>query len=101
MCVIVFTHQKLLLSVLRYMLDENEFRSPYGIRSISKTHETNPYRIDIGGQRFEVSYWPAESQSALFGGNSNWRGPIWFPINYLLIEGLERFHQILWRRNQS
>ncbi len=82
-----------LRSVLRYMLDEREFLSPYGIRSLSKFHETNPYRIDIGGQRFEVSYWPAESRSGLFGGNSNWRGPIWFPINYLLIEGLERFHQ--------
>lgn len=82
-----------LLSVLRYMLDENEFLSAYGIRSISKFHATNPYRIDISGQRFAVGYWPAESQSGLFGGNSNWRGPIWFPINYLLIEGLERFQQ--------
>lgn len=81
-----------LVAVLRYMLDENEFLSEYGIRSLSKYHETHPYRITVAGETFEVSYWPAESKSGLFGGNSNWRGPIWFPINFLIIEGLQRFH---------
>ena len=78
--------------VLRVMLDENEFLSPYGIRSLSKYHEQHPYRLEVGGQTHEVPYWPAESRSGLFGGNSNWRGPIWFPINYLLIESLQKFH---------
>lgn len=81
-----------LLSVLRYMLDEDEFLSPYGVRSLSKVHE-DPYSINIGGQHFAIEYWPAESRSGLFGGNSNWRGPIWFPINYLLIESLRIFHR--------
>ena len=79
--------------MLGYLLDEDEFLSAYGIRSISKVHEANPYRLDLNGQTFEVGYWPAESQSGLFGGNSNWRGPIWFPINYLIIEGLQRFYR--------
>jgi hypothetical protein len=78
--------------VLRYMLDENEFLSPSGIRSISKIHE-NPYRLTIGGRTFSISYQPAESRSGLFGGNSNWRGPIWFPINYLLIQALRTYHR--------
>jgi hypothetical protein len=81
-----------LRSILRYMLDENEFLSDYGIRSLSKAHET-PYGLDIGGQHFDIQYWPAESESGLFGGNSNWRGPIWFPINYLLIESLRKYHR--------
>ena len=81
-----------LQSVLRYMLDENEFLSPHGIRSISKVHET-PYELNIGGQNFSIQYAPAESRSGLFGGNSNWRGPIWFPINYLLIESLRKYHR--------
>ena len=79
-------------SVLRYMLDENEFLSPYGIRSISKAHEI-PYELNIGGQHFSIQYSPAESRSGLFGGNSNWRGPIWFPINYLLIEALRKYYR--------
>ncbi|MBV8388905.1 MAG: glucosidase [Mucilaginibacter sp.] len=80
-------------SLLRYMLDENEFLSPYGIRSVSKYHLNNPYRIKVDGQVFSVKYLPAESDSGLFGGNSNWRGPIWVPINYLIIDSLHRFHQ--------
>lgn len=81
-----------LIQVLRYMLDENEFLSEYGIRSISKVHE-KPYSVTFGGQTFSINYQPAESQSGLFGGNSNWRGPIWFPINYLLIEALRRYYR--------
>ncbi len=81
-----------LAGVLRYMLDEEEFLSPYGIRSLSKYHETHPYTLTIGGERFRIDYQPAESRSGLFGGNSNWRGPVWFPINYLLIESLQKFH---------
>jgi hypothetical protein len=78
--------------VLRRMLDETEFLSPHGIRSISKYHEQVPYSIHTNGQTHTVTYWPAESRSGLFGGNSNWRGPIWFPINYLIIESLQKFH---------
>jgi hypothetical protein len=81
-----------LLSILRYMLDENEFLSPHGIRSISKFHAQNPYVLSINGQEYRVAYDPAESTSGLFGGNSNWRGPIWFPLNFLIIEALQRFH---------
>ena len=78
--------------VLRYMLDENEFLSQYGIRSVSKYHEHNPYVFHVNGEEYRVDYVPGESNSSLFGGNSNWRGPIWFPINFLLIEALERYH---------
>jgi hypothetical protein len=78
--------------VLTKMLDESEFFSDYGIRSVSKFHQDHPYSYYINGQDFTVKYWPAESESGLFGGNSNWRGPIWFPINYLLVESLQKFH---------
>ena len=78
--------------VLRYVLDENEFLSPYGIRSLSKYHRDNPYVFRCSGQEYRVEYVPGESDSNFFGGNSNWRGPIWFPLNYLLIEALERYH---------
>lgn len=81
-----------LVRVLRYMLDENEFLSPYGIRSLSKYHQNNPYVFDLDGQSHSINYQPAESESLLFGGNSNWRGPVWFPVNYLLIESLQKFH---------
>lgn len=80
-------------SLLKYMLDENEFLSPYGIRSVSKYHLSNPYCTDVNGMVFTIKYTPAESDSGLFGGNSNWRGPIWMPMNFLLIESLQRFHQ--------
>jgi hypothetical protein len=79
-------------SVLRRMLDETEYLSPYGIRSVSRHHLDHPYVYEFGGARYEVRYQPAESTSGLFGGNSNWRGPIWFPVNYLLIEALQQFH---------
>ncbi len=80
-------------SLLRYMLDENEFLSPYGIRSVSKYYLNNPYHVAIQGMDFSVKYTPAESDSGLFGGNSNWRGPIWMHINYMLIESLHTFYQ--------
>jgi hypothetical protein len=78
--------------VLRYLLDENEFLSPYGIRSVSKVHHGKPYIFTFGGEEHRVDYVPGESNTYLFGGNSNWRGPIWFPVNYLLVEALERYH---------
>jgi hypothetical protein len=77
--------------LLRYMLDEAEFLSPYGIRSLSKFHATHPVRVDLLGQMYQIDYEPGESTTGLFGGNSNWRGPVWFPINYLLIESLQKF----------
>jgi hypothetical protein len=77
--------------ILDYMLNEGEFLSPYGIRSLSKIHE-NPYTVTFGQENFSINYQPAESQSGMFGGNSNWRGPIWFPINFLLIESLQKYH---------
>lgn len=82
-----------LISVLRYMLDEKEFLSPYGIRSLSKYYDAHPYTLKVGEREFCISYEPAEARTGLFGGNSNWRGPIWFPINYLLIESLQKFHR--------
>ncbi|HXC49375.1 MAG TPA: hypothetical protein VN634_00705 [Candidatus Limnocylindrales bacterium] len=81
-----------LARVLLRMLDENEFLSPYGLRSVSKVHEHDPYVLKVGGDEHRVKYVPGESETGLFGGNSNWRGPIWFPINYLLVEALERYH---------
>lgn len=78
--------------ILEKMLDETEFLSPYGIRSVSKYHEQHPYIFDVSGKRFEVKYTPAESTSGLYGGNSNWRGPVWMPLNFLIIESLQRFH---------
>jgi hypothetical protein len=78
--------------LLRRMLDESEFLSEYGIRSMSKYHEQNPFTLEHDGTRFGVGYVPGESTSGVFGGNSNWRGPIWMPVNFLLIESLYRFH---------
>ena len=78
--------------VLKIMLDEREFLSPFGIRSLSRVYADRPYVLKFDGVEYHVEYEPAESRTALFGGNSNWRGPVWFPINYLLIEALQRFH---------
>ena len=78
--------------LLRRMLDPEEFLSDYGVRSLSKYHQTHPYVLDVHGEEKVVNYEPGESQSGIFGGNSNWRGPVWFPINYLLIESLQQFH---------
>jgi len=80
-----------LVRVLRYLLDESEFLSPFGVRSVSKAHERTPYRFHVGSDEFRVAYDPGEGTTGMFGGNSNWRGPIWFPVNYLLIEALERY----------
>jgi hypothetical protein len=85
------THDRL-VRALRYMLDENEFLSAYGLRSVSRVHRDKPYVFVAGHEEHRVDYVPGEGNSYLFGGNSNWRGPIWFPINYLIIEALERYH---------
>ncbi len=77
--------------LMQRMLDSDEFLSPYGIRSLSKYHEQHPYELPVNGDVHRVGYEPAESRSGMFGGNSNWRGPIWFPVNYLLIESLQKF----------
>ncbi len=81
-----------LTRMLRYMLDEEEFLSPHGIRSVSRVHRDHPYVFTADGNSYRVDYEPGESTTGLFGGNSNWRGPVWFPVNYLLIEALERYH---------
>jgi Mannosylglycerate hydrolase MGH1-like glycoside hydrolase domain/Glycosyl hydrolase family 63 C-terminal domain len=84
-----------LKKVLRYMLDEQEFLSPYGIRALSQYHKDHPYALSAMGMEYRVDYEPAESSTNLFGGNSNWRGPVWFPVNYLIIESLQKFHYYL------
>jgi hypothetical protein len=81
--------------VLRYMLDEEEFLGAHGIRALSRYHLQNPYRLFVDGVEHRVDYEPAESSTGLFGGNSNWRGPIWFPVNFLIIESLQKFHHFL------
>lgn len=81
--------------VLSVMLDEREFLSPYGIRSLSRAHRDGPYTIAFDGREYQVHYEPAESATSLFGGNSNWRGPVWFPVNFLLVESLQKFHHYL------
>ncbi|MFN7926061.1 MAG: glucosidase [Bryobacteraceae bacterium] len=81
--------------LLAVMLDENEFLSPFGLRSLSRFHRDHPYSLTLGDTEHKVQYEPAESRTAMFGGNSNWRGPIWFPLNFLVIEALQRFHYFL------
>lgn len=81
--------------ILQKMLDESEFFGDYGIRALSRVYAEEPYIFDINGSQFRVDYEPAESSSGLFGGNSNWRGPVWFPVNFLLIESLQKFHYYL------
>ncbi|KJR87324.1 glycoside hydrolase family 63 [Sporothrix schenckii 1099-18] len=81
-----------LVRLLERMLDEDEFLSPHGVRSLSKYHKDHPYSMDVNGQKFSVGYIPGDSDSGLFGGNSNWRGPVWICVNYLLVESLQRFY---------
>jgi hypothetical protein len=81
-----------LKALLRRMLDETEFLSDYGVRSLSRVHREHPYRLELAGHTYTVEYQPGESKSALFGGNSNWRGPVWFPVNFLFVESLQKFH---------
>jgi len=79
--------------LLSRMLDETEFLSPYGVRALSRVHEQHPYELRVGDRSYSVSYQPAESETGLFGGNSNWRGPIWFPVNYLIVDAIRGFHR--------
>ena len=85
-------HPSRLARVLEIMLDESEFLSPHGIRGLSRYHLDHPFVLKANGDQYSVNYEPAESTTNLFGGNSNWRGPVWFPVNYLMIESLQRFH---------
>jgi hypothetical protein len=78
--------------LLRRMLDPAEFLSPYGVRALSKYHQDHPYTFQVNDDTLSVKYVPGDSDSWLFGGNSNWRGPVWFPVNYLIIESLQKFH---------
>jgi hypothetical protein len=89
---LTIANRKKLERIYRYMLDEKEFLSPHGIRSLSKFHEEHPFMLNVDGESHSVDYEPGESTTDLFGGNSNWRGPVWFPLNYLLIESLQRVH---------
>ena len=90
--ILAVTTRERLQRVLRYLLDEGEFLSPYGIRSLSRVHRERPYVFRADGREYRVEYSPGESTTGLFGGNSNWRGPVWFPLNFLIIEALERYH---------
>ncbi|HET6181952.1 MAG TPA: glucosidase [Candidatus Sulfotelmatobacter sp.] len=88
-------NQDQLRCILKYMLDDREFLSPYGIRALSRFHRESPYTLRLNGTEHRVDYEPGESSTGIFGGNSNWRGPIWFPLNFLLIESLQKFHHYL------
>ena len=89
-----------LVRMLAPILDECEFLSPFGIRSLSKIHQDHPVSLRIGDENYSIGYEPGESYTNLFGGNSNWRGPVWFPVNFLLIEALERYHHFYGDRIQ-
>ncbi|HWG59855.1 MAG TPA: hypothetical protein VN661_12480 [Candidatus Acidoferrales bacterium] len=89
---LTIANRRKLERIYRYVLDENEFLSPYGVRALSKYHAAHPFVMTVDGERHSVDYEPAESTTDLFGGNSNWRGPVWFPMNFLLIESMQRIH---------
>jgi hypothetical protein len=89
---LTIANRKKLERIYRYLLDEKEFLSPHGVRALSKFHAANPFMLHVDGQTHSVDYEPGESTSDMFGGNSNWRGPVWFPMNILLIESLQRIH---------
>ena len=91
-CLLSLVNEQQLVRMLSRMLDPNQFLSEYGLRALSKEHEANPFTMNVEGQIHSVTYEPAESTTGLFGGNSNWRGPIWMPLNYLMIESLQKFH---------
>ena len=90
--ILALVNPERLRRILTKMLDENEFLSPYGIRSLSKFHEKHPYIFHVDGQEYRVDYLPAESNTGMFGGNSNWRGPIWMPVNALILRALQNFY---------
>jgi hypothetical protein len=90
--IFALVNEQRLRRILTRVLDENEFLSPYGLRSISRYHDEHPYVFDVAGQEYRVSYLPAESDTGMFGGNSNWRGPIWMPVNMLIIRALMHYY---------
>jgi hypothetical protein len=90
--ILALVNPERLRRILTKMLDENEFLSPYGVRSLSKFHQQHPFVLNVGGQEYRVDYLPAESNTGMFGGNSNWRGPIWMPVNALIIRALQNFY---------
>ncbi|MGH7858136.1 MAG: MGH1-like glycoside hydrolase domain-containing protein, partial [Candidatus Binatia bacterium] len=90
--ILSIVNRERLARILKIMLDETEFLTPYGIRSLSRVHRSHPFSLAVDGTEHRVAYEPAESSTGIFGGNSNWRGPIWFPMNFLLIESLQKYH---------
>jgi hypothetical protein len=90
--IVALVNEDRLRRILTKMLDENEFLSPYGIRSLSRFHEQHPYTMNVQGQEFRVDYLPAESNTGMFGGNSNWRGPVWMPVNIMIIRALQNYY---------
>jgi hypothetical protein len=90
--ILALVNQQRLRRILTRMLDENEFLSPYGIRALSRYHLEHPYVFDVHGEQYRVQYLPAESDTGMFGGNSNWRGPIWMPVNVLLLRALLSYY---------